>query len=299
MEWFYEKNSEQKGPVSEADLTALYVRGEISKGNLVWCETMTDWASYGSVFSDGAVPDLDSEIPHAKRIRLGHSNADLRAEARAALSGKWGIAVLVIFLSQLIQQIATLVPLIGVLAPLLIAGPITVGYHGCMLGIMRRELVAVSNLFDGFQRWLKNVGIFLLATVIVGFSIVVAAVPGGAIAGYVAMQNPEMYQEEPMFLIGLLLAVLCATIVGTIFWLRYALIYFIASDRPDLSASETLKRSRALMDGQKIKYCWLILSYTGWHILGFCAFGVGLLWSFAYMWVGQAAFYDDLSERDD
>jgi uncharacterized membrane protein len=303
MEWFYEKNGEQSGPISEAELQALFTAAELSASNLVWREGMTDWVTYGSVFASPAVATNVSRAgaersAGSRRLREGNSNADLRAEARTALAGNWGIAVLIIFLSQLIQQIAGMLPIVQIFAPFFIAGPIMVGVHGCILGFVRRDTPEVSELFNGFQAWLKNCGLYLLTALIILFSIVVAAIPGGLLAGYAMLQDPDQYQQNPLFLIGVMIAVLCAVVVGTYFWLRYALVYFIANDEPEMRVVDILKRSRDMMQGQSSKFCWLLFSFTGWHILGLLTFGIGLLWSLAYNAVGMAAFYDDLIEGE-
>jgi len=43
MNWFYELNGQQMGPVSEAELLELFRGGEIKGSNLVWREGMADW----------------------------------------------------------------------------------------------------------------------------------------------------------------------------------------------------------------------------------------------------------------
>ena len=52
MQWFYELNGAQQGPISEAALSALVADGVIGHGNLVWRDGMADWATYGSVFGE-------------------------------------------------------------------------------------------------------------------------------------------------------------------------------------------------------------------------------------------------------
>ena len=52
MEWFYEKNGAQSGPVSEDALKGLIASGEIQAQNLVWRQGMGDWAPYSTVFPE-------------------------------------------------------------------------------------------------------------------------------------------------------------------------------------------------------------------------------------------------------
>lgn len=42
MDWYYSKNNQQLGPVSQETLLSLYSSGEVSAGDLVWNETMSE-----------------------------------------------------------------------------------------------------------------------------------------------------------------------------------------------------------------------------------------------------------------
>jgi uncharacterized RDD family membrane protein YckC len=49
MNWHYLEGSEQKGPVTDADLEALVRGGKVGPGTLVWREGMAEWLPYGQV----------------------------------------------------------------------------------------------------------------------------------------------------------------------------------------------------------------------------------------------------------
>lgn len=309
MEWFYEKNGEQYGPITEVDLKGMYGAGELTRSNLVWREGMAGWTAFGSVFE---LEDTSSEatvtvVPRSQRTQRGNSCRELRAEGRDALSGNWLMAVLVIFLVQVLMQassLATIIPLIGLFAPFFVIGPLTVGFYAYFIKLVRGEPVQVDALFSGFPLWLKHTGLFLLVTFIVMGSAMVAATPGGVIMGFVGSANVELLENDPallfsdpLFFIGFSLFILLPTIVGSYFWLRYVLVYFIACDEPNMPVTEILKRSALMMKGEYWKCSLLMLSYTGWMILGMLALFIGVLWSTAYWMAGFAAYYDDLRER--
>ena len=138
--------------------------------------------------------------------------------------------------------------------------------------------------------------IFLLVGAIIGLGALAAAIPGGILLW---VTNPQSVapEESPLFLLGILLVALGVSIVGYYLWLRYALVYFIAVDEPDMTALQVLSESSRMMVGQKNRLLYLSMSFIGWHILGLFAFGIGLLWSTAYMTAAYAAFYDDLRGR--
>ena len=49
MEWYYIKNGEKEGPLSNADIPLFVKRGDITDDTLVWNSSMTDWAAYSTV----------------------------------------------------------------------------------------------------------------------------------------------------------------------------------------------------------------------------------------------------------
>lgn len=49
MNWYYESNGLQQGPVSEPELRQLITLGRISKHNLLWRKGMHDWTPLGEV----------------------------------------------------------------------------------------------------------------------------------------------------------------------------------------------------------------------------------------------------------
>lgn len=62
MEWYYAKNGQQLGPVSEGALQDLFQNGTIQSGDLVWNESLTDWVPLGSIpgFGSSTAPPLTS-----------------------------------------------------------------------------------------------------------------------------------------------------------------------------------------------------------------------------------------------
>lgn len=49
MNWYYADGSQQKGPVSEAELDQLFQSGQITGATLIWKEGMASWEAYTSV----------------------------------------------------------------------------------------------------------------------------------------------------------------------------------------------------------------------------------------------------------
>lgn len=343
MQWYYEKDNAQNGPVSEQELLALYEQGSLQRHNLVWREGMTDWAPLADRFPNlgsgpdsaakkvscptcGALVSADHLIPSgrtqvcphckdefAQGLREGLSqpvqragargtggqtpNGELRLMGRETLAGAWGMAVLVTFLYFFLQQLGGVIPLLGQIVTFLIAGPLSLGFMAYFVGLHRREPVEVGTLFSGFSNFLLGLGIYFVTTVLVSLAAMAAAIPGGVLIALAYSGNNPVPEESPMFIAGIFVAIMPAVLVGIYMYLRYALVYYIANDHPELGVMGTIKRSTEMMVNRKGKFFMLGLSFIGWHFLGMLAFGIGLLWSMTYMWAAFAAFYDDLGEE--
>ena len=72
----------------------------------------------------------------------------------------------------------------------------------------------------------------------------------------------------------------------------YMLIPYLIKDDPELSAAETITRSRQLMNGYKWKAFVMDLSFLGWAILGAITFNlVNIFWTNPYRENARARFY--------
>ena len=76
--------------------------------------------------------------------------------------------------------------------------------------------------------------------------------------------------------------------------LAYALVPFLLRDEPELSARETLTKSRMMMQGHKGELFILMLSFIGWGVLALFTFGIGYLWLAPYMCMTFTKYYEQL-----
>lgn len=190
------------------------------------------------------------------------ANAELMRQAREALKGKWGLAVVgnLIFLAVtgVAQGVAQMIPLVGWAANLIVGGPLLLGLVLFFLGLSRGEDVQYSRLFDGLQRFADALITYLLMVLLI-------------------------------FLWSLLLI-----IPGIMAALSYALTFFLMADRPELKGMEALKESERLMKGNRWKLFCLFLRFIGWFLVGALTMGIGFLWVMPYLQTTAARFYDDV-----
>ncbi|MCP9329308.1 DUF975 family protein [Liquorilactobacillus satsumensis] len=67
-------------------------------------------------------------------------------------------------------------------------------------------------------------------------------------------------------------------------------------DTDDLSYLDYITKSRQLMDGHKMDFFLLKLSFIGWDILAVLTFGIGFIWLTPYQTATYVAFYKDIAQ---
>lgn len=269
MQWHYAVKGQQFGPVEQDQLLALIREGKVGSSDLVWNPGMgSQWAKVsdvpdlqgGGATAAGTVPPPPAGWAAGASYASKTPNRDLMAQARACLSGNWGLGVGIILLMQVVSIVASLLPLIGWLISLLITGPLTLGLAMVFLAIARSEGASVGMLFDGFKRFGTAFATYLLTSIFV------------------------------------LLWTLLLIIPGILAALSYAMVYFILRDDPDVGAMEAIGRSKQMMRGNKWKYFCLQWRFFGWALLCILTLGIGFLWLLPYIMTSTARFYEDLKQ---
>lgn len=205
-----------------------------------------------------------------QNIIITEPSSNLRALGRNALAGKWKMAVIAVILYSLCMEVppAVLDALFGVnmgdlyvtsggynygmgvdaysmiynsmpeysvlsgIYTLLVSGAFSLGISFFFLAMFRRQKVEITDIFLGFERFVKALGLFL-------------------------------FQALFIFLWALLLFV-----PGIIAAIRYSQAFFILADDPTKGIRQCMDESKAMMRGNKAKFFCLNLSFIGWAILG-------------------------------
>ena len=102
---------------------------------------------------------------------------------------------------------------------------------------------------------------------------------------------------------NILMSVLIA--VGMVFFIipgiylafSYALVPYLLITHKELSISETLALSRKMMNGHKLDYFVLGLSFIGWTMLIPVTFGLILIWLYPYMMTATTKFAVDIIDN--
>lgn len=188
------------------------------------------------------------------------TNAEIRAAARERLRGNWAKGIAVWLIYSVILWAINFIPVLGAIASFLVAGPLILGVYVYFLRLVRRESSSVAVMFDGFQEYGRAFLTYLLMGIFV-------------------------------FLWSLLLIV-----PGIIAALRYSQAFFLLHDNPGMKASEVIRLSSDLMNGNKGRLFLLYVSFIGWALLCILTLGIGFLWLSPYITASQAMFYEELKK---
>ena len=221
------------------------------------------------------------------------TSSELRAVARQNLEGTWGISVGVALVASLLGGSmagagsnvnfnfnedtvrnlppvfwTVLLPLVSVagllsLAALILGGTVELGYAKFLLKQHDRKELQFSDLFSQFDRFGTG------------------------------------FAQKFLRILFIMLWTLLLIIPGIVKGLSYAMTPFILEEHPEMTASQAIKASMRLMDGHKMDLFILGLTFIGWQILACLTMGIGFLFLNPYMNAAYAAFYRDISRKQE
>lgn len=209
--------------------------------------------------------------------------SELRAEGRAALQGKWLQFALFTFVYMVIVELADIpnviyrfstmfdrgtsfsalsfLPVISYILVLVLL-PLMWGFQVAFLSNRRyANFDNFGSLFDGFKDFQRIFTTTLLMYVYIFLWTLLLIIPG---------------------------------IVKSI---SYSMTPYILKDNPELDNNRAIERSMTMMEGHKMDYFILQLTFIGWGLLSILTCGIGFLFLIPYMQSSTAAFYENLLDE--
>jgi uncharacterized membrane protein len=190
------------------------------------------------------------------------TNKELKIKAKLALTNKWGMAIGVLLVYNVLAAAASQISFIGLI---LVSYPMLYGYTKFNMAV-KNGFGEFELVFDGFREsFLDNSVTILLRDLFV------------------------------------LLWTLLLIVPGIIKSISYALVPYILvdSDYDNLFNTEALKKSEKMMYGHKKRYFCLALSFIGWHILGLFTLGIlNILYVLPYQYQTMTQFYYEIKALD-
>jgi uncharacterized membrane protein len=210
------------------------------------------------------------------------SISDIKKQARVALKGQWGLAVV---LTLVIFLISTILPAIF---EIIFSGGFTNWY-------MQDYLPPAANVVST----IISIALIPLSITVTWFFLSLVRFQGPKIPDvFTSIADSKVYFKliGTSLLMGIFIALwsILLIIPGIIKSLSYSQTFFILRDHPEYTILQAITESRKRMNGLKWKYFLLNLSFIGWAILSVITLGIGLLWLSPYVSTSTATFYNEL-----
>lgn len=185
-------------------------------------------------------------------------NTELIKQARESLTGKWSLAIGTFIVYILVILTIQLIPIAGIIATLLITGPMNLGLVIFSLSISRNQDAELGQLFEGFKKF------------------------GVALSAYLLV---ALFTLLWMFLL---------IIPGIIKAISYSMTFYIIADDDNIGAMDAIDKSMLMMEGNKLKYFYLCLRFVGLALLCVITLGIGFLWLIPFAQITMTKFYEDV-----
>lgn len=184
---------------------------------------------------------------------------EMKKQAKAQLSGSWGIAIGAWLLMEILISAASGFTF-GISS--LFTGVLTFGLTGIYMSIVRTGDAKLETLFSGFSNFVNSFLAGLLETIYIFLWTWLFIIPG-IVKSY-----------------------------------SYAMTFYILCDNPEMSGNDAITASRKMMKGNKWRLFVLDLSFIGWHLLAILTLGLLHLYITPYMQATRAQFYEDLKAKN-
>ena len=181
--------------------------------------------------------------------------ATLKSMAKEQIKGNIGILFVISLVLYLVGIAMSFIPLVGSIASLLITPALTLGMINIYLNLTNGVKPEVAGLFSYVKKFWPAFKTYILMVVYIFLWMLLLYIP------------------------------------GIIKGIAYSQTMYIMAENPDMGANEAITRSREMMDGHKMEYFLLNLSFIGWIILGIFTFGILYIWLMPYMQATMTNYY--------
>lgn len=194
---------------------------------------------------------------------------ELKSMAKEQIKGKiWNLLAVTLVISVIIiaaSFVLSLIPAVGsLLASLFVAPAFVLSIYKIYLSVVNEDKKpAIADAFSGFDDFWSACKTQILTNVLVSLWSLLLFVP------------------------------------GIIKSFAYSQAFYILAENKGMSAREAITRSKVMMDGHKMDYFVLSLSFIGWALLGSITFGIAYIWIVPYMQATYANFYNSIKPAAD
>ena len=146
------------------------------------------------------------------------------------------------------------------------------------------------------------IGYLFIPAIIVGFCLILIGMTKN-----IAPQFGDMFRAANLF--GRALWLCFIIYVFTTLWsmllivpgiikcISYSMSYFVLAEKPELTARQALNESKRIMDGNKMSFFVLMLSFIPWMLLCMVTLGIAGIYVAPYISTTIANFYNAIKDK--
>lgn len=202
---------------------------------------------------------------------------EFKSKAKAYLDGNWPEVVITTIIFMLLTSVSTSDSWLG-----FESGSFKFGLQGGLGQVF--SLVVTGPLSYGFIRFIRSLKTSSseISQLFVGFK----------------ERFKETFIAHIITTLFVVLWSLLLIIPGIIAAISYTMVYLILQDNPNINAFQAIQKSKAMMNGNKMRFFVFALGFAGWFILGILTLGIGLLYAVPYYTSAKIEFYEDLKMQE-
>lgn len=199
------------------------------------------------------------------------SRAELKQQAKEQLKGNVGSYFLVLlayvgiaFAIGFVGGLLSLIlPILGTIAMYVALPPLMIGFYMVFLNGTYGDQPKASTLFEGYKKEYFGKSIILYFLV----------------------------------LIFTCLWSLLLVIPGIIMAFAYSMSWFVLAENPNMTAREAIRESKEIMNGHKMDFFVLSLSFIPWILLVYVTLGIASIYVMPYMQLTITNFYHNIKRQ--
>lgn len=232
---------------------------------------------------------------------------EIKCYARCVLSGQHGrlagITALLTVLNLALTILATEAAPGGssILSVILYFGCsilVNIVYYILLAGLYRIYLNICSNrpykwkdLFSAFTEHPEPVAIYSVLQYVLTYTMTALGIwwLNGALQWYFYIEEVNILLRTAILLIALVLYVFIK--------ISLSMVLFVHADSPYKSFREMMEEGWKLMDGMRLRFFTMWLSFIGMYFLCILSFGIGFLFVDPYLYTTEGYFYKKISGR--
>lgn len=199
------------------------------------------------------------------------SRAELKQQAKEQLKGNVGSYFLVLlaylgvsFAVGLVGGLLSLIfPLLGTVAMYVALPPLMIGFYMVFLNGTYGDQPKASTLFEGYKKEYFGKSIILYFLVVI----------------FTCLWS------------------LLLVIPGIIMAFAYSMSWFVLAENPNMTAREAIRESKEIMNGHKMDFFVLSLSFIPWILLVYVTLGIASIYVMPYMQLTITNFYHNIKRQ--